>query len=139
MDLTFLFDAEAKITNPKWVEERIREYVSTCPVPTFLGLLNHMGLIKQDIVDLREKATQGNKNAKKVWRYLELFKNKIEANIIEKCTYQSAHPEIGDRHIDYKTLQWVYEKQNPPLVKEKSNSPKLIKYDLTNDSGHQID
>ncbi len=87
-------------------------------------------------MELQRLCDSGNNGAKKVSRYLELFKNKIEANIIEKLTYQSDHPDIGDKHVDYKALQWVYEKQNPQMVSEHKSTKPQLKYDLTNDSGH---
>ncbi len=136
MDLTFLIDHNVKLTNPKWVKEQIGNYVEACTTPTFLGLLNYMGITRHDFRELQELVAQQNKGAIKVMRYLELFKNKIESNIIEWMTYQDSHPDLQGRNIDYKALQWVYDKQNPTIVNSQNNNSKKLKYDLTNDSGH---
>ncbi len=136
MDLTFLVDRVEKLTNPKFIKEQIGVYVETTITPTFLGLLNFLGITRGDFLQLKDLCDTGNKGAIKVMRYLELFKNKIEANIIEKITYQSDHPDIRDKHVDYKALQWVYEKQNPEIHKDTTSKTKQIKYDLSNDSGH---
>lgn len=124
-----LFDADAKLRNFNWVKAKILEY-STKPFRTFRGLLAFMGVTSRDVANLLGYVESGDKQATKVYYTLERFKNQIEADLEAILIYQP-----NGRNFDYKSLQWVLERNNPKEFKKQEKTQEQKNLEYKNNSG----
>lgn len=132
-----ILDTSTKLTNFKWVKDKMLEYLEKCSTPTFRGLLNYLGITSRNLKELVSLVENNNKNAIRVYELLEKFKNTIEAKLEEYLIYQGQHPDLQGKHLDFKSIQWVLERQNPSIYKPSKVSE--MKLEMKNESGYSLE
>lgn len=134
-----LFAGSVRLKDIEWVKEKITNYVATNQTPTFRGLLAYMDVTSKDLKEFMVDVDNGDKKALVTFRILERFKRRIEAKIEEWLTYQSIHPDIQDKYVNYKALQWILERNNPAEFKLTSErKAKEEVKELKNESGFSL-
>ena len=144
LDLTIIL--KDKTLDFKVFVEKLKQYREGTKFETYRGFCLYVGFTPDKLRKLIAKANSGeDRNAEKIWELLEYYKMVLEVKMEEYLLYQSAHPDLEGKVVDYKQLQFLLAKSSPThygnlsavgimkIEKAKEKTPKL-----ENDSGYTL-
>lgn len=125
--------------SPSVLKKKIEEYNQMCNGnPTYLGLLNHIGLTREEANELQYNP---DPKQKMVWRTLQMYKQALEEKMEQMLLYQNNE----DKNYNYNALMFYMKKHNPnqygdKVVEIKQTRTKTNEYlaELSNESGVDI-
>lgn len=91
--------------DPDKVKQQMREYLQQTPTPTYIGLLNYLGVTREEIDNLQYST---NTQQQQIYRATVMFKQMLEQTIEENIVYQNQRSGY-----DYKLLMEYLKKTNP--------------------------
>lgn len=126
---------DLKIKNAEDIKELIKEYNEKEKYHTFRGFLVWCGITSEEMNEImvgkfaEEDNPKLTKKYTKMYKVLELYKNKLEAKLEEYLLYQERHEDLkGCENINYKNFEFLLKASNRSVydsAKTNTNAPIL--------------